>query len=271
MSFTHQLKQLYSSLGLRALCIVAALCTSSLARAETITIFAAASMGDAVNALADQYSRDSGHTIRTSFASSSVLARQIISGAPADVFISANTAWMDEADSKGAIIAASRRIIAGNRLVLVASSFVTLPLAKADTISADYPLARIMAGQRLALGDPGHVPSGIYARQSLEALGLWEPVREQLVPMPSVRAALAMVERGEVSLGVVYASDIRYASGVQLIGNLPDDSHAPIRYPAAVVTGHQRPAVTEFMVFLISPQATKVLTEHGFRSPIVDQ
>jgi molybdate transport system substrate-binding protein len=227
---------------------------------STVLLFAAASTTTAMEEAMDLFARRGLGAVRASFAGSSALAQQIANGAPADIFLSANRQWMDFLSRKMAIVAASRVDLLGNRLALIVPA--TAPITS-RTASA-FPLARVLGDGRLALGDPDHVPAGIYAREALINLGVWDSVATKLAPMADVRAALTLVERGEAAAGIVYATDARVTRGVRVVGLLPADSHPPIVYPAAIVAGRERPLVRRFFEFLTSAEASAVFARHGF-------
>lgn len=229
--------------------------------AEKITVFAAASLTNAITDVAKAYEQGHAARVVTSFASSSTLARQIAQGAPADIYLSANQKWMDYLQQQGGIVQASRFTLLGNGLVLVAPG--TSKLEHADLTSGWQPAGQLGDG-RLAVGDPDHVPAGYYARQALESLGVWPAVEHRLAPANSVRAALALVERGEVPLGIVYATDAKVAAGIKVIGRFPEDSHTPIEYPVAIVKGHASPQVEQLAQFLQSETAADIFRGYGF-------
>ncbi len=227
-----------------------------------VTVFAAASLTDALQQLAADWRQQSDGEVRYSFAASSTLARQIEAGAPADIFISANPEWMDYLAGKNLIVPDSRVEPLGNELVLVAPADSAL-----DKVQIDGTLditALVRPGERIATGDPAHVPVGMYAQQAFTKLGLWEKVDPLLARADSVRAALALVERGESPLGVVYASDAVASSKVKVVGKFPADSHDPITYPFAMVIGHDTPAVRAFFARITSGGAAKVYERFGF-------
>jgi molybdate transport system substrate-binding protein len=230
------------------------------ARAEDITVFAAASLTDALGEIGKAYEAKGGGRIVASFASSSDLARQIEHGAPADIFISADQQWADYLDQRGLIEKGSRLNLLSNELVLVAPAGSTANLA----IGPGFPLDRALADNRLAVGDPDHVPAGIYARQALESLGVWRSVENKLARAGSVRAALAFVERGECPLGIVYRSDALSDSMVRVVGVFPADSHPPVTYPAALVAGRHSQAALEFLHYLLMPDAARIFKKYGF-------
>jgi molybdate transport system substrate-binding protein len=220
-------------------------------------MFAAASTRDAVlEAIAAH-----GGDVVAAFAASSTLARQIESGAPAALFLSANAAWMDRLDTLGLLQAGSRQDRLGNRLALIAAPDAQVPQGP---IEPNFPLADWLGDGRLALADPDHVPAGRYARAALESLGVWQAVGPSSVRAPHVRAALALIERGETPLGIVYESDVRVCPTCQVVGILPADSHPPIRYPLALVAGQAGEAARAFHAFLMSETAAGIFRRHGF-------
>jgi molybdate transport system substrate-binding protein len=242
-----------------------ALIASLPARADVL-VFAAASTTNAITEIADLATRQGLARMVPAFAASSALARQIANGAPADIYVSANVRWMDYLDKTGVLARDTRVDLVGNSLVLVAPKGGRLAkLPPAGTLGNDYPLAAGLGDGRLALGDPAHVPAGLYAKQALETLGLWTKVSDRLAPAANVRAALALVERGEAGGGVVYATDAAVVAGkVAVIGTFPADSHAPIIYPAAIVAGRDREDVRRVFAFLASAEAAAVFARHGF-------
>ena len=242
-------------------------CLPRLSHGESagVTVFAAASLGDVLQLLGRRWA-DSAPALRLSFAASSSLARQIEQGAPADVFISADEAWMDYLARRGKIDAASRRVLATNRLVVVRAG---PPRGGEPPEDVDALRAALLAGgsdARIASGDPAHVPVGIYAESALRRLGLWSAVDARLVRADNVRSALAFVERGEAAAGIVYATDARVARGLHVAARFPAASHAPIRYPAALVAG-ALPAAREVLARLFTPEAQAALRAAGFGAP----
>ena len=230
-------------------------------QAGQVTVFAAASTTDAVQAVLTAFRKAHPRTdVRASFAASSTLAKQIARGAPADLYISANVAWMDYLADRGAIDPASRVDLLGNRLVLVAS-----PMSPVSGDLAKLPEA--LGERRLAIGDPAHVPAGIYAKQALQALGLWEKVADRAAFAADVRAALALVGRGEAAAGIVYATDARISDRVKRVATLPADSHPPIHYPLARVDGAAGPEVRRLYDFFRSNEAQAIFRDHGFTVP----
>jgi len=229
-----------------------------------VVVFAAASTTNAVTEIADLFAARGLGRITTSFASSSTLAKQIASGAPANVYLSANEKWMDFLEEKGAIEEASRFDLLGNRLVLIAP--VQSPIQTVD-VRRGLDLAALLGKDgRLSTGDPEHVPVGIYARQAMESLGLWDQVKDRLAPMKDVRAALVLVERAEAPLGVVYATDAAITKKVRIVGAFPLESHPPIVYPVAAVAGQKTDAAARFLDFLKTPEARTVFEKYGFEA-----
>lgn len=230
------------------------------ARAGETWIFAAASLKDAMDACARQFSVAHGGHIKTSYASSSVLARQIEAGAPADIFISANEKWMDDVAAKGGIDAASRVDLLGNNLVLIAPRSSKARIA----IVPGMDLIKYLGSGRLAMGDPDYVPAGIYGKAALTSLGIWESVKDRLARAENVRAALALVSRGEVPLGIVYGSDAVADHTVRRVAAFPAGSHPPITYPAALVKGSSNAGARAFFDYLKTPAAAAIFQRYGF-------
>lgn len=223
-----------------------------------VLIFAAASLQTALEDLSPQIARATGTTVRTSYAASSALARQIESGAPADIFMSADLEWMDYLQQRGEIQPPTRVNLLGNALVLVAPS----SRASTLTIAPGFPLATALGDGRLAIADPD-VPAGRYARAALTSLGVWNTVSERIAPAENVRAALLLVSRGEAPFGIVYRTDAVIDRGVSMVGTFPPSSHPPIVYPAALTTSAV-PLAARVLEFLRSESAAAVFTRHGF-------
>jgi molybdate transport system substrate-binding protein len=244
-------------------CISVAVCLfllSPAARAaDSLTVFAAASLTDAMEEIVDSHRRETGDAVRLSVASSSTLARQIEAGAPADIFVSANERWMDYLEDRQLIASGTRLSPVRNRLVIVATGgFGTPPGQPSDV------LASLQPGQHLAIGDPDHVPAGIYARDALRTLGLWSSLESRLARADNVRAALALVARGEAPLGIVYATDAAIAPDVAIIATFPADSHAPIRYPFAITRGNDDARSRALLARLTGDAAMQVYIKYGF-------
>lgn len=232
------------------------------ARAQTLTVFAAASLTDAMKDVSVLWTKAGHPPLRMSFASSSTLAQQIEQGAPANVFASADEKWMNYLAQKDLIVSATRRDLLGNDLVLV------VPANKPQhvTIGPNFDLLKLLgANGRLAVGDPAHVPAGIYAEQALKKLGWWDRVAPRLARAEDVRAALLLVERGEAPAGIVYGTDAAVSKAVMVAGTFPESSHDPVSYPFAVVKANDTPAARNLMTFLEGPQARAVFEKRGFK------
>ncbi|HEX3430042.1 MAG TPA: molybdate ABC transporter substrate-binding protein [Rhizomicrobium sp.] len=227
-----------------------------------ITVFAAASLTDALHDIDQSYTKTSGFPVKESFASSSTLARQIEAGAPAQIFISADTKWLDYLVQKGLI--AAQRPLLSNELALVAPVDSRIPPQAIDR-GFDW-LGRLGREGRLAVGDPDHVPAGIYAKEALQNLGAWQNVEPRLARAEDVRGALAFVERGDAPLGIVYITDARISAKVKIVGVFPASSHSPIVYPAAIVKGGNSPPVQNYYRYLQSPQARGIFLRYGFKA-----
>ena len=233
------------------------------AAADTVTVFAAASTKPALDALAPTM-KEHGITLRTVFAGSSALARQIDAGAPADIFISANTAWMDRLDKDNRLAPATRTNIATNELVLIARRDLDTPRM---VIGPAYPLAALLADGRLAIADPDHVPAGIYGQEALQSLRLWDQVKDRLAPAQDVTGALMYVARGEARLGIVYASDVIRLPMLHILARFPDESHTAIVYPAAIINGRDTPATRQVLSILSGPKGRAAFQFSGFAPP----
>lgn len=233
----------------------------ALAEEVKITVFAAASLTNAMQDIAKEYKKEKRVDVVSSFASSSTLARQIEAGAPADLFISADQKWMDYAIDKKAIDTATRETLLGNSLVVVAPK----DSKQGDfTINATTQWLSLLNDGRLAVGDPDHVPAGIYAKEALQKLGAWETLSSRLAPAEDVRGALALVERNEAPLGIVYGSDAVASKGVKVVSTFPEDSHKKVEYPLAIVDGHNNATVKAFYDYLSGPQASAIFKRYGF-------
>lgn len=235
------------------------LITAVPALAADVTVFAAASLSDVLQEIGKGYQAKTGHSVAFSFAASSALARQIEASPGSDLFVSADSDWMDYLDKKGLIQRATRRDLLGNALVLIApaASKVTLKIAPA------FDLKGALGGGRLAIADPSSVPAGKYGKASLSALGVWDSVAGQLAPAENVRVALAYVARGEAPLGIVYRTDALAEPKVKIVAVLPADTHPPIVYPAAL-TKDAKPLASEFLRFLKGPAAQAAFRKAGF-------
>jgi molybdate transport system substrate-binding protein len=226
----------------------------------SLMVFAAASTTDLVGQLAGRFEEERGARVRLSFAASSTLARQIERGAPADVFVSANVRWMDALEEADVLAPGTRFDWMSNRVALVAPRQEPLTLA----IEPGFDLAGAVGDARIAIADPTHVPAGRYARAALRSLGVWDEVQGRMVHALDVRAALALVERGEVRAGLVYATDAAASERVQRVGLLPADTHPPIVYPVAILRDHDRPLSRAFVKMLRGAGAREALERYGF-------
>ena len=222
-------------------------------------VLAAASMQEALEEIARVWEADGHSAPVLSFAGTAALARQIEGGAPADVFVSADGEWMDELERGELIRSGTRTDIAGNSLVLVGD-----PDHWRDAFWDGRALAAMSEGARIAVADTRAVPAGRYARAALETMGEWDAVEPRLVPAENVRAALALVERGQTELGIVYATDARASRKVVTLGAFAALSAEPIRYPAAVLAASTHPDAEAFTRFLRSDEARDILAAHGF-------
>ncbi|MET0869783.1 MAG: molybdate ABC transporter substrate-binding protein [Methyloceanibacter sp.] len=230
------------------------------ARASDVTIFAAASLKNALDDAVKRYETKTGRKIVVSYAASSALARQIEAGAPADIFFSADLDWMDELEKKNLIDAASRQTLLGNTLILIApkDSTVTLPMEK------NPPLLKALGPEgKLAMANVDSVPAGRYGKAALIYLGVWEEVAPRVAQADNVRAALAFVAKGEVPLGIVYGTDAKAEPAVRVIGTFPEESHPKILYPVALLA-RARPEARDFLQFLLSPEAAPAFEAQGF-------
>lgn len=216
------------------------------------TVLAAASLQESLEEAAKAWEAQGHPAPVLSFAGSSALARQVEQGAPADLFISADQEWMDYLAEKNLIQPATRTDLLTNRIVLVAPKSGTV--RSLDTLGSG----------KLALADPEAVPAGRYAKAALESLGEWQAVESKVVPAENVRAALALVERGEAQLGIVYATDAKATDKVEVVREFPATSHPPIRYPAALLARSDNPEAKLFLVFLSSAEANRIFASHGF-------
>lgn len=244
------------------LAALAGLAAAPAAAAETLTVFAAASLKESLDEAAAAYRQATGMTVRVSYGASSALARQIEQGAPAQVFISADQDWMDHLQRRGRVDAADRRDLLGNRLVLVApAAAAAAPVALQSGVDL-RPL--LGAHGRLAMGQPDAVPAGRYARAALQSLGAWPALEARVAGAENVRAALMLVARGEAPLGVVYATDAAVEPRVRVLATFPQASHPAIVYPAARVAASRHPHAPAFLRWLQGPAAHGIFVRHGF-------
>jgi molybdate transport system substrate-binding protein len=241
--------------------IFAALLAAPAAAQEKITVFAAASLRNALDEVDAAFTRATGIAVNASYAASSALARQIEQGAPADVFLSADSDWMDYLQQRQLIAPATHVNLLGNALVLIAPK--NSPLANVD-IAPGVDLAKLAGGGRIAVADVHAVPAGLYAKAALTKLGAWASVRDKLAQAENVRAALSYVARGEAPLGIVYATDAKAEPGVKIVGTFPADSHPPIVYPAAAIKGRDNDVAKRYLQFLRSAETKAIFEKYGF-------
>jgi molybdate transport system substrate-binding protein len=225
---------------------------------DRIMVFAAASLTDSLQAVADAYRAEKGEAVALSFAASNTLARQIGEGAEADIFLSADENWMDFLARQGRIDPATRKDLLGNRLVLIGGRE-----ARPITIAPGFPLAAALGDGRLAMADPDAVPAGIYGKAALVHLGIWHSLSGKIAAAENVRAALQFVSRGEAPYGIVYWTDAKADPGVRIVATFPESSHPAIVYPVAL-TKRAGPGAKDFLRFLWGPQASAIFRKAGF-------
>ena len=230
------------------------------AQGETLLVFAAASMKNALDEVNAAYTKATGIRTTTSYAASSALMKQIENGAPADIFVSADTEWMDYGAEKKLVAEPSRLNLLGNRLVLIAPKDSTIK--KVDLIPGVH-LHGLIGDGRIATGDVNAVPVGRYAKAALEKLGIWSAVEPRMAMAENVRAALTLVARNEAPLGIVYATDAKAEPVVKVVGIFPEALHPPIVYPLAA-TATAKPAAAGYILFLRSQSARDIFERHGF-------
>ena len=249
-------------MGAVALCSAAPLAfVAAAARAQTrpVLVFAAASLKTALDAVAAKWRSETRKQATISYAASSVLAKQVENGAPADLFISADREWMDYLQDKKLIDPATRIDMFGNALVLVAPADSRASLA----IAPGFPFAALLGDGRLAMGDPSGVPAGRYGKAALTTLGVWPAVANRIAAAENVRAALVLVARGEAPLGIVYKTDAAVEPAVKIVGVFPPDSHPPIVYPLAL-TVTASPDAALFAAYLRGTVARALFEAQGF-------
>jgi molybdate transport system substrate-binding protein len=231
------------------------------ARAETLTVFAAASLNEALTEIGAAWQQAGHAKPRIAFASSSTLARQIEQGAPVNLFASADQQWMDYLDQRGLLAPGTRRDLVANELVLI----VPKDRARKVPIGPGLDLAGLLGVDgRLAVGEPSHVPAGLYAKQALTKLGVWAEAQKRLAPTQDVRNALRLVELGEAPAGIVYATDAAASNGVAVAGLFPPDTHERITYPFALIKGGDDAEARALLTFMTGPEARAVFIKRGF-------
>lgn len=227
---------------------------------SAVRVYAAASLKNALDELAQRYEAHGEGKVVVSYAASSALARQIENGAPADIFVSADLDWMNYLEKRNLLRAGTRVNLVRNQIVLIASADNKASLV----IGPRFPLATLLGGRRLAMADPDHVPAGKYGKAALAALEIWPSVSRKIARGENVRAALQFVARGEAPFGIVYRTDAMAERNVRIVGAFPADSHPPIVYPAAILAGSKNRGAEKFFVFLKSSEAANIFRKHGF-------
>ena len=235
----------------------------SVAAEDRLLVFSASSLTDALTEIAGDFEAETGKEVRVSFAASSALARQIETGAPADLLISANFKWLQHLEERSLISSVGRRPVALNRLALAA------PTGSGAAVTLDSPRSVLSAlgNGRLAVAETATVPLGIYSRQALEAMGLWRHVNTRLAPAANARATLALVETGAVPLGLVYATDAAASRRVTVLAMIPEASHEAVTYWAALVSGRESEGARALLAYLAGEAARGVFNRHGFSIP----
>ncbi len=252
----HRLTGIFAALAI----LLVSAHSPALARDKSLTVFAAASMKNALDDIDAAYTAKTGVKVVASYAASSVLAKQIEQGAPADVFVSADTDWMDYAAGKRNINEPTRVNLLGNSIVLIAPKDSTIENV---TIEQGFDLAKVAGDGKIATGDVKAVPVGKYAKAALEKLGAWSAAEPKFAMAENVRAALLLVSRGEAALGIIYSTDARVEPGVKIVGTFPADSHPPVIYPVAATTTAKTEAA-DYLAFLRSSAAKTILEKYGF-------
>jgi molybdate transport system substrate-binding protein len=246
--------------ALAAVLAIAAWSPAAQAQDNSITVFAAASMKNALDDVDAAFTKQSGTKVVASYDASSALMKQIEGGAPADVFVSADLKWMDYGSQKKLIKDDTRVNLLGNELVLIAAKDSKIGNV---TIAPGFDLAGLVGDGRIATGDVKAVPVGLYAQAALQKLGVWAAVEPKMAMTANVRAALVLVARGEAPLGIVYSTDAKVEPGVKIVGTFPESSHDPIIYPVAV-TVNAKPDATPYLAFLRSAAAKTIFESYGF-------
>jgi molybdate transport system substrate-binding protein len=232
------------------------------ARAEdTLTVFAAASMKNALDDVDAAFTKATGVKVTASYAASSALAKQIEQGAPADVFVSADLKWMDYLAEKKLIAPDTRVNLLGNRLVLIAPADSKLANI---TIAKGFDIVKLAGDGRIAVADTKAVPAGLYAKAALKNLGAWAAAEPKLAQAENVRATLAFVARGETPVGIVYETDAKIEPKVKIVGTFPDGSYPPVTYPVAALAASKSPATAKYLAFLRTQGAKAVFEKYGF-------
>ena len=230
------------------------------AYAEDLLVFAAMTLQGALDDAAAAYTNQSGVNVTFSYGPSAALVKQIENGAPADILVSADSDWMDAAQTKGLIHDSTRIDLLSSQLVLIAPRGSSV----AAVIRSGFPIQQMLGDGRLVMCDPMMMPAGRYGRASLQNLGVWQSVQDRVANADNVRAALAYVSQGEAPLGIVFDTDAALDSGVKIVGVFPAESHPPIVYPAAVIASSDNPAAESFLTFLKSAGAKPIFERYGY-------
>ncbi len=244
-----------------ALFACGALAPQPAAAIETMTVFAAASMRNALDNANATFRKLTGVKVVASYAATSALVKQIEQGAPADVFISADLKWMDYAVAHKLVKEDTRVNLLGNRLVLIAAKDSKLDHVD---IGQGFDIAKLAGDGRIATADVKAVPAGLYAKAALTSLGVWPHAEPKLAQAENVRAALAYVARGETAIGIVYETDAKVEPGVKIIGVFPESSHPPVTYPVAATADTKNQYVARYLAFLRSSPAKAIFEKYGF-------
>ncbi|MDB5811284.1 MAG: molybdenum transporter periplasmic molybdate-binding protein [Betaproteobacteria bacterium] len=240
--------------------LLGALLAVGFVHAQDLKVFAAASLKEALDEAGQQFQRANSQKVVVSYAASSALAKQIESGAPADVFISADLDWMDYVDLRKLIRAGTRANLLRNRLVLIGPADGKAQIE----IKPGFALAKLLGDGRLSMADPDSVPAGKYGKAALEKLGEWSSVESKIARGDNVRTALIFVARGEAPLGIVYETDAYAEKKVRIVARFPENTHSPIIYPVAVMASSKKPAAPAFVIYLKSADARAIFEKYGF-------
>jgi len=251
---------MFKHLSIRAAAAMLSGAVPAFAQADQVTVFAAASMANAMAEIEDRFETATGHDLVVSLAGSSALARQIQQGAPADIFISANPDWMDVLEADGLVEAGTRFDLLSNSIVLIAADVDAAPVA----LTRGTDLAGLLGDGKLAMALVDAVPAGIYGKAALESLGIWNDVAPHVAQADNVRSALAFVATGEAPYGIVYATDAVAEDGVTVVGTFPADAHPHIVYPAADLANRDTEAEAAFLDYLRGPEAQEAFERQGF-------
>ena len=247
----------------RIAALLAAVALAPAAWADNVTVFAAASLKEALDATVRSFETASANKVTVSYAGSNALAKQIENGAPADLFISADTDWIDYVEQRNLAVAGSRKTLLGNDLVLIAPAASNVQVKLVPGVN----IAAVLGDKRIALANPDAVPAGKYAKAAFTALGAWSAIESKVAAADNVRAALVLVARGETPLGVVYGTDAMAEKNVRIVDTFPAGTHPPIVYPMIVLKRSTTPAAMALAAYLAGPEAHATFERFGFRAP----